>query len=100
MLATTPVTGAAGGGGERKLESSYIHKVCDSKLFSLHFKRRADEIHYNCLVPIYVFPEVKQNYKVLPPNFHIHVSVSDLYIPSIALFILLQPNRQTDPGNI
>jgi hypothetical protein len=34
------------------------------------------------------------------PNFHIHVSVSDLYIPRINLLILPQPNRQTDPWNI
>jgi hypothetical protein len=33
-------------------------------------------------------------------NFHIHVSVSDLYIPTIGLPILLQENRWTDPGNI
>ncbi len=43
---------------------------------------------------------LKQNYNVLSPNFHIHKSVSDLYIPRISLPILLQPNRQTDPGNI
>jgi hypothetical protein len=62
-------------------------------------------IQYKCLVPIYVwivfsamkmcallFP--KQNYKVLSPNFHIHVSVSDLYVPRIGLPILL-PTRQT-----
>ncbi len=44
-------------------------------------------IQYNCQVPIYVFPEMKlrslviskQNYYVLSLNFHIHVSVSDLY---------------------
>jgi hypothetical protein len=41
-----------------------------------------------------------QNYNALPPNFHIHVSVSDLKIPRIGLPILLQPNRQTNPGNI
>ncbi len=40
----------------------------------------------------------KQNCGVLSPNFHIHVSVSDLYFPRIGLPILLQPNRQTDPG--
>ncbi len=30
----------------------------------------------------------------LVPNFHIHVSVSDLYIPKIS------KKRQTDPGNM
>ncbi len=34
------------------------------------------------------------------PNFHIHVSVSDLYIPTIGLPILLQENMWTDLGNI
>jgi hypothetical protein len=33
-------------------------------------------------------------------HFHIHVSVSDLYIPRIGLPILLQENMWTDPGNI
>jgi hypothetical protein len=33
------------------------------------------------------------------PNFHIHVSVSNLYIPMIGLPILLQENMWTDPGN-
>jgi len=47
--------------------------------------------------PLY-FP--KQKYNVLSLSFHIHVSVSDLYILGIGLPILLQPNRQTDTGNI
>jgi hypothetical protein len=34
------------------------------------------------------------------PNFHIHVSVSDLCIPTIGLPILMQENMWTDPGNI
>ncbi len=34
------------------------------------------------------------------PNFHIQVSVSDLYIPTIDLPIQLQENMWTDPGNI
>ncbi len=33
------------------------------------------------------------------PNFHIHVSVSDLYIQTIDLTILLQENMWTDLGN-
>jgi hypothetical protein len=36
----------------------------------------------------------------LSPNFHIHVSVSDLYIPRIGPHISLQQNWQTDPGNM
>jgi hypothetical protein len=36
----------------------------------------------------------------LCPNSYIHVSVSDLYIPTIGLPILLQENRWTDHWNI
>ncbi len=36
----------------------------------------------------------------LSPNFHIHLSVSDLYIPKNGLPILLQENMWTYPGNI
>jgi hypothetical protein len=41
-----------------------------------------------------IFPEKEM--RGLSPNFHIHVSVSDLYIPTISL---LQENMWTDPGN-
>jgi hypothetical protein len=36
----------------------------------------------------------------LSPNFHIGVSVSDLYIPMIGLPILLQENMWTETGHI
>ncbi len=48
--------------------------------------------------PIYVFPE--KELRALSPNFHIHVSVSDLYIPGNGLHIFLQQDRQTELGNI
>ncbi len=48
--------------------------------------------------PIYVFPE--KELRSLRPNFHIHVSVSDLYIPRIGPHIFLQQNRQTFSGNL
>jgi hypothetical protein len=48
--------------------------------------------------PIYVLPEKKL--RGLSPNFHIHVSVSDLYIPTIDPPIFLLQTRQTDRGNI
>ncbi len=35
-----------------------------------------------------IFPE--KEYRSLCPNFHIHASVSDLYIPTIGLPILLE----------
>ncbi len=39
-----------------------------------------------------LFP--KLSYNILSPNFHIHVSVSDLYITWISLLVSLQLNRQ------
>jgi hypothetical protein len=45
-----------------------------------------------------IFPETELRGR--SPNFHIHVSVSDLYIPTIGLPILLQENMWTDLGNI
>ncbi len=49
--------------------------------------------------PIYVYPE--KELFCLRPDFHIHLSVSDLYIPGIGPHIFLQQNRQTaDGGNI
>ncbi len=49
-------------------------------------------------IPNYVFPE--KELRGLNPNFHIHVSVSDLYIPRIGPHIFLHQNRQTERGNI
>ncbi len=40
--------------------------------------------------PIYVFP--KKELRGLNLNFHVHVSVSDLYIPRISPHIFLQQN--------
>jgi hypothetical protein len=54
---------------------------------------RRDTLQRN---PIYVFPENELH--GLSPNFHIYVSVSDLYIPGIDPHIFMQQNRQTDPG--
>ncbi len=44
------------------------------------------------------FPEMKQ--RGLVPNSYIQVSLSDLYITTIGLPILLQEIRWTDRGNI
>jgi hypothetical protein len=50
-------------------------------------------------ISIYVFPE--KELRGRNPNFHIHVSVSDVYIYStIGPPIFVQQNRQTDHGNI
>ncbi len=45
-----------------------------------------------------IFPEKKLC--GLSPNFHIHVSVIDLYIPTTGLPVMLQENMWTDPGNM
>jgi hypothetical protein len=44
--------------------------------------------------PIYVFAE--KELRGLSPNSHIHVFVSDLYVPMISPHIYLQQNRQTE----
>ncbi len=46
----------------------------------------------------FVFPE--KELRGLSPNFHIHVSVSDLYFPMFGTPIFLQQNRQTNQRNI
>ncbi len=58
-------------------------------------------VHCKCTVPKImkqVFLELKLHGFV--PNFHIHVSVSDLYIPTTDAPILLQQSRWTDRGNL
>ncbi len=42
----------------------------------------------------------KKELRVLSSNFHINVSVSNLYISRIGPHVFLPQNRQTDPGNI
>ncbi len=49
-------------------------------------------------ISIYLFAE--KELRGLSPNFHIHVSLSDLYIPTLGPPIFLQQNRQTDCANI
>ncbi len=49
-------------------------------------------------ISIYVFPE--KELRGLSPNVHIHVSVTDLYIPVIGPPIFLQQNMQNDRGTI
>jgi hypothetical protein len=48
--------------------------------------------------PIYVF--LFWELRGHSPNFHIHVSVSDFYIPRVQSTYFLQQNRQIDCGNI
>ncbi len=54
----------------------------------------------NETAPPCYFPNRIIMFMFMSPNFHIPVYVSDLYIPRIGLPIFLQPNKQTDPGNL
>jgi hypothetical protein len=45
-----------------------------------------------------IFPE--KEYRGLSPNFHIHVSVRESYIPTMELPFAGGNNMWTDPGNI
>ncbi len=49
-------------------------------------------------ISIYVFPE--KELRGFSSNFHIHASVSDLYIATIGPAIFLQQNMQTARENI
>ncbi len=65
-------------------------------LGKIRCKGRAGKIQYKCLVPIYVFPEMKllfpkQNYNV--PSSYTHISVRDvLYIQDQSAYSVLQGN--------
>ncbi len=78
--------------GIREMRSPF--QLCPSRfwsgfsLFYLHCNENS----------MYVFLEKKL--RGFSTNFHIHVSVSDLYILRIGPHIFLQQNRQTDGGNI
>jgi hypothetical protein len=58
-------------------------------------------IQYKCLVPIYVFPEMKllfpkQNYNVLSPSSYTHISVRDLDISGIGLAVYSAAGKYVD----
>ncbi len=69
------------------------HLLCNKYL---HITQTLPHCNEN---PIYVF--LSWELRGLSPNFHIHVSVSDLYVHSQdRSTYFLQQNRQIDPGNI
>ncbi len=70
--------------------------VGEKYYFLVYSTDNYDKLHCN-ENPIYVLPE--KELRGLSPNFHINVSVSDLYSPRISPHIFLQQNRQTDFGN-
>jgi hypothetical protein len=60
-----------------------FEKTNDEEGMSSHALQRQ-----NTEISKQIFPE--KEYRGLGPNFHIHTSVSDLYIPTIGLPILLE----------
>ncbi len=88
------------------------YNECSLHIFQLHvlFEGYISSIHI-CIIKniINIYVHCKENpvyaflfweLHSLSPNFHIHVSASDLYIPRIGPHISLQKNMQTDPVNI
>ncbi len=69
-----------------------------------------EDIHNECwgMFIVYVYTAAESHLWIpskgiargLSPNFHIHVSVSDLQIPRIGPQIFLHDNKQTNRGNI
>ncbi len=85
-----------------------LSKVSTSAAFNCTANEGPVGIQYKYLVLIYVYPEMKLCGLVIFKTelefsvfrFPDSCIVSDLYIPRIGVPFLLQPNRQTDPGNI
>jgi hypothetical protein len=74
-------------------------ELCDPMAQVTQTKLQKQLLPLHCKeMSIYVFPE--KELRGLSNNFHIHVSVSDLYIPTIGPPIFLQQNRQTNRGKI
>jgi hypothetical protein len=83
-------TGTAWGTGlwlRRRIREASYSQVCINDTTKILYRKMEK-----------IFPERKL--RGLSPSFCIHISVSDLYIPTIGLPIWLQQNRWTDPGNI
>jgi hypothetical protein len=70
--------------GKKRLNNSAVYKTT---VFILYGSFAALQ-KQNTEVSKQIFPE--KEYRGLSPNFHIHTSESDLYIPTIGLPILLE----------
>ncbi len=98
-------------------EDEYLIEVFfKSFVFASSFRRRYLSSFHNRLYQIKSYPDSTRSYtantiypkfeKNIPrnetarPQSHIHVSVKDLYIPTIGHPIVLQENRWTDRENI
>jgi hypothetical protein len=81
------------GGYMYGLQTGQLAKSCSRRTNSNSCHSRDSIPHCN-EIWIYVFPE--KELRSLSPNFHFHMSVSDLFIPTFGPPIFLQQNRQTD----
>ncbi len=70
----------AGEGGQVLLNKA--SETCQDRQIAITLQRQNTEISKH------IFPE--KEYRGLSPNFHIHAAVSDLYISTISLPILLE----------
>jgi hypothetical protein len=100
-----PTATAAAATATANREGTRLLSVNHCTIFIHTANEGPERIQYKCLVPNYVFSEMKlffpkQNYNVLSPSSYIHISVRDLYISRIGLPILLQGIMWTDPENI
>jgi hypothetical protein len=68
--------------GSMKFWYGYRMRIRGSRPLTSALQRQNTEISKQ------IFPE--KEYRGLSPNFHIHASVSDLYIPTIGLPIFLE----------
>jgi hypothetical protein len=81
----------------RRFLEIHLHPPPHAAYLSVLYSAEKKTIH--CKEnPIYVLPE--KELRDPRPNFHIHVSVNDLYIPRIGPHVFLQQNRPTNRGNI
>jgi hypothetical protein len=85
--------------GQPEMTTSQCNPCQPMAFLALHHPKLITHISAHCKeISIYVF--LDKELRGLSPKFHIHLSVSDLYIPTIGPPIFLQQNRQTDRGNI
>jgi hypothetical protein len=66
----------------------YSRKQRDQSCMRQQVRMQASLQRQNTEISKQIFPE--KEYRGLSPNFHIHASVSELYIPTIGLPILLE----------
>ncbi len=80
--------------GWKSGQTIYVHQWDQMEGAWLLTLGRGDRVVINTLqrqnteISKQIFPE--KEYRGLSPNFHIHASVGDLYIPTIGLSILLE----------